>query len=213
MSNIPQGTKFHGVAPSVETVNKGSATANAWRDAYTIDDMVNYFGVKGLFTQIEHGPVVNDTTDELTIIGNGLGSLSIPANGFVRGNTFKCYLEGSLSSLNNADLTINIRENGNILATTGAMSLVSTSGNFYQMEITFVIRQIGAAGTAEIMTSGAFNYTKTSNNSPEVIGFEQDNTTTFDTTTDSTLDITAQWGASDPANSIDTHVLTLQRVF
>ena len=213
MGNIPQGTKFHGVDPSVETVNKGSATANALRDAYTIDDMVNYFGVKGLFTQIEHGPVVENTTDELTIIGNGLGSLSIPANGFVRGNTFKCYLEGSLSSLNNADLTINIRENGNILATTGAMSLVSTSGNFYQMEITFVIRQIGAAGTAEIMTSGAFNYTKTSNNSPEVIGFEQDNTTTFDTTTDSTLDITAQWGAANASNSIDTHVLTLQRVF
>jgi|DEB0MinimDraft_6_1074348.scaffolds.fasta_scaffold13216_5 hypothetical protein len=213
MSNIPQGTKFHGVDPSVETVNKGSATANALRDAYTIDDMVNYFGVKGLFTQIEHGPVVENTTDELTVIGNGLGSLSIPANGFVRGNTFKCYLEGSLSSLNNANLTINIRDNGNILATTGAMSLVSTSGNFYQMEITFVIRQIGAAGTAEIMTSGAFNYTKTANNSPEVIGFEQDNATTFDTTTDSTLDITAQWGAADPANSIDTHVLTLQRIF
>lgn len=213
MSNIPQGTKFHGVDPSVETVNKGSATANALRDAYTIDDMVNYFGTKGLFSQTEDGPVVENTTDELTIIGNGLGSLSIPANGFVRGNTFKCYLEGSLSSLNNADLTINIRDNGNVLATTGAMSLVSTSGNFYQMEITFVIRQIGAAGTAEIMTSGAFNYTKTSNNSPEVIGFEQDNTTTFDTTTDSTLDITAQWGAADPDNSIDTHVLTLQRVF
>jgi hypothetical protein len=48
---------------------------------------------------------------------------------------------------------------------------------------------------------------------PEVIGFEQDNTTTFDTTTDSTLNITAQWGAADPANSIDTHALTLQRVF
>ncbi len=213
MSDIPAGTKFHGVDPSVETVNKGSATANALRDAYTIDDMVNYFGVKGLFTQIEHGPVVENTTDELTIIGNGLGSLSIPANGFVRGNTFKCYLEGSLSSLNNADLTINIRDNGNILATTGAMSLVSTSGNFYQMEITFVIRQIGAAGTAEIMTSGAFNYTKTANNSPEVIGFEQDNTTTFDTTTDSTLNITAQWGAASASNSIDTHVLTLQRIF
>jgi len=29
---IPAGTKFHGVDPSVETVNKGSATANALRD-------------------------------------------------------------------------------------------------------------------------------------------------------------------------------------
>jgi hypothetical protein len=81
------------------------------------------------------------------------------------------------------------------------------------MNITFVIREVGTAGTAEIMTSGSFNYTKISNNRSEVIGFEQDNTTTFDTTTDSILNITAQWGAASASNSIDTHVLTLQRVF
>lgn len=211
--SIPQGTKFHGVAPSVDTANRGSATANARRDAYTIDQMVDYIGSRGLFTQIADSTPVTDTTDELTIIGDGLGSLFVPANGFVRGNTFRVYMEGNLSSLNNAELTINIRDNGNVLATTGAMTLVSTSGNFYQMEITFVIREVGAAGTAEIMTSGTFNYTKTSNNNPEVIAFEQLNDTTFDTTSLSTLDITAQWGAADALNSIDTHVLTLQRVF
>ena len=124
--SIPAGTKFHGVAPSVETVNKGSATANALRDAYTIDDMVNYFGTKGLFSQIEDGPVVSNTTDELTIIGNGEGSLSVPANGFAVGNSFRAYIEGDLSSLNNAELTINIRDNGNILATTGPMLRMET---------------------------------------------------------------------------------------
>jgi hypothetical protein len=213
MGNIPQGTKFHGVAPSVETVNKGSATANAWRDAYTIDDMVNYFGTRGIFSQTEDGPVVSDTTDELTIIGNGEGSLSVPANGFSKGNTFRVYIEGDLSSLNNTDLTINIRENGNILATTGAMSLVSTSGNYYYLDVNFVIRQVGEAGTAELMTSGIFQYTKSANDTPEVIGFNNLNSTTFDTTTDSTLNITAQWGAADPSNSIDAHILILQRVF
>jgi len=39
MSDIPAGTKFHGVDPSVETVNKGSATANALRDVYTIEQL------------------------------------------------------------------------------------------------------------------------------------------------------------------------------
>ena len=213
MSNIPQGTKFHGVAPSVETVNKGSATANAWRDAYTIDDMVNYIGAKGLFSQTEDGPAVANTTDELTIIGNGEGSLSVPANGFANGNTFRAYVEGDLSSLNNAELTINIRDNGNILATTGPMTLVTTSGNYYYLDVNFVIRQVGEAGTAELMTSGMFQYTKTANNAPEVIGFNNLNSTTFDTTTDSTLNITAQWGAADPSNSIDAHILILQRVF
>lgn len=36
---IPQGTKFHGVAPSVDTVNKGSAQVNALRDAYTLEQI------------------------------------------------------------------------------------------------------------------------------------------------------------------------------
>ena len=213
MSNIPQGTKFHGVAPSVDTVNKGSATANAWREAYTIDDMVNYIGAKGLFSQTEDGPSVTDTTDELTMIGNGEGNLSVPANGFIKGNSFRAYIEGDLSSLNNAELTINIRENGNILATTGPMTLVTTSGNYYYLDITFVVREIGGAGVASLMTSGVFQYTKTANNTPETIGFNNLNNTTFDTTTLSTLDITAQWGAADPSNSIDAHTLTLQRIF
>ena len=37
--SIPSGTKFHGVAPGVETENKGSALANAGRDAYTIEEI------------------------------------------------------------------------------------------------------------------------------------------------------------------------------
>lgn len=213
MSDIPAGTKFHGVDPSVETVNKGSATANALRDAYTIDDMVNYIGAKGLFSQTEDGPSVTDTTDELTMIGNGEGNLSVPANGFIKGNSFRAYIEGDLSSLNNAEITINIRENGNILATTGPMTLVTTSGNYYYLDITFVVREIGVAGVASLMTSGVFHYTKTANNTPESIGFNNLNNTTFDTTTLSTLDITAQWGAADPSNSIDAHILTLQRIF
>ena len=49
---IPIGTKFHGVSPDVNTENKGSSQSNSMRDAYTIDDMVNYFGSKGLYTQI-----------------------------------------------------------------------------------------------------------------------------------------------------------------
>lgn len=213
MTNIPAGTKFHGVDASVDTKDRKSATLNALSEAYTIDDMVNYIGAKGLFSQTEDGPAVANTTDELTIIGGGEGSLSVPANGFTKGNSFRAYIEGDISSLNNAELTINIRDNGNILATTGPMTLVTTSGNYYYLDITFVVREIGAAGVASLMTSGVFQYTKTANNTPETIGFNNLNNTTFDTTTLSTLDITAQWGAADPANSIDAHIFTLQRIF
>ncbi len=42
MSTIPTGTKFHGVAPSVDTVDKGSALIDTLREAYTIDDIASY---------------------------------------------------------------------------------------------------------------------------------------------------------------------------
>ena len=35
---IPAGTKFHGVAASVDTINRGSSIANSNRDAYAIED-------------------------------------------------------------------------------------------------------------------------------------------------------------------------------
>ena len=35
---IPAGTKFHGVAPGVDTADLGSATVQTLRDAYTIED-------------------------------------------------------------------------------------------------------------------------------------------------------------------------------
>lgn len=38
---IPDGTKFHGVAPFVNTKNKGSKQANAMRDAYTIEQIAS----------------------------------------------------------------------------------------------------------------------------------------------------------------------------
>jgi hypothetical protein len=39
MAIIPDGTKFHGVSPFVDTQNKGSAQANAMRDAYTLEEL------------------------------------------------------------------------------------------------------------------------------------------------------------------------------
>ena len=52
---IPAGTKFHGVAPSVDTENKGSTQANAMRDAYTIEEIASV-GTSDVYS-------INATTD------------------------------------------------------------------------------------------------------------------------------------------------------
>ena len=53
--SIPSGTKFHGVASSVDTENKGSASANTMRDAYTIEELsqfVNEYILNNSITRI-----------------------------------------------------------------------------------------------------------------------------------------------------------------
>ena len=52
---IPEGTKFHGVAPFVDTKNKGSEQANAMRDVYTIEQLskfVNEYILNNSITRI-----------------------------------------------------------------------------------------------------------------------------------------------------------------
>lgn len=52
---IPEGTKFHGVAPFVDTKNKGSEQANAMRNVYTIEQLskfVNEYILNNSITRI-----------------------------------------------------------------------------------------------------------------------------------------------------------------
>jgi hypothetical protein len=46
---IPAGTKFHGVAPSVDTVDRGSASRDALRDVYTIEE-IGAVGTSDVYT-------------------------------------------------------------------------------------------------------------------------------------------------------------------
>ena len=51
---VPPGTKFHGVAPGVETENKGSKLKNDQRNVYTIEEMGGSF-TEDIQYQLENG--------------------------------------------------------------------------------------------------------------------------------------------------------------
>jgi hypothetical protein len=81
---IPPGTKFHGVAPGVETENKGSSTRNAERDVYTIEEFGG--GGGGVFdTDILYNLTNGHTFGRLS--GNGtypVGESGITVTDFIR---------------------------------------------------------------------------------------------------------------------------------
>jgi hypothetical protein len=167
----------------------------------------------GLFSQTSDSVAVTNTTVESSLISTGVGTLSVPANGFQVGAAYIAYLSGVMSSQNNATMEIHLRSNGFILADTDPMILSATTGKFWELHVNFVIRAIGGGGVAAIVTSGRFSYNKDSGNTPESLGFSDVNNTTFDTTINNTLTVTATWGNASLSNSIQTRIFNLYRVY
>lgn len=177
-------------------------------DQYVPDSMDG-----GLFAQTGDSTEITNTTVETTMINGGVGVLYVPSNNFRVGDSFIASMRGNISNLNNETIQIKIKANNNIIADTGLITLVSTLNNHYEISINFTVRKIGVSSVAKLMTTGSLIYNKSSNNSPERIGFDSLNETTFDTTVDNMLDITAQWGSASTDNSIDTHTFNLYKIF
>jgi hypothetical protein len=167
----------------------------------------------GLFSQTSDSVAVTNTTVESSLISTGVGTLSVPANGFQVGAAYIAYFSGVMSSQNNATMEIHLRSNGFVLANTDSMILSATTGKFWELHVNFVIRAVGGGGVAAIVTSGRFSYNKNSGNNPESLGFSDVNNTTFDTTVNNTLAVTATWGNASPSNSIQTRIFNLYRVY
>lgn len=167
----------------------------------------------GLFAQTSDSIPVTNTLTESSLIDGGVGTLTVPANGFKVGDSFVASLSGKISSLNNDGLTIRVRSNGIILGTTISILMPATTNKIWDLEIHFTIRSIGGPGVASLLSSGTFTFSKDASNSFEGGDFSTLNNTTFDTTITNTLNITAQWSIADPGDSIYTQYFTLSKIF
>lgn len=167
----------------------------------------------GFYSQTADSTTITNTTTETTLIGSGVGSLSVPANTFKVGNAYIVRMGGVLNSQNNTPIEIKLKSGSIILGTTGLISLNASTTNIWQMDITFVIRAIGIAGVANIKSHFIFSYEENSNDKFSSKGIDTNNNTTFDTTILNTLDITATWGVASPINQIHSTVLNLNKMF
>ena len=79
---IPDGTKFHGVAPEVDTVDRGSASVDRLREAYTIGDIRQTSAVPFFVTATPGGSLTytepNNTIDVSWSGGPGTYTITIP---------------------------------------------------------------------------------------------------------------------------------------
>jgi len=167
----------------------------------------------GLFSQTGNSTPITATTTELTLIDGGVGTLSVPANGFKVGDAFRAEFGGLMSAQNGNTIRVRVKSGVVTLADSGPLTMPGITNQVWLMSINFNIRKIGAAGVAEIVTLGNLHVLKASSGTQEGFGFNTVNNTTFDTTTPNTLDVTAQWSSNNANNSIYSDLFVLNKIY
>ena len=143
---IPAGTKFHGVAPSVDTTDRGSATVRPLRDVYTIEE-INAAGTSDVYTlnASTDGDNVDlnldavsggDSTVQLTA-GSGIGLSQSGGNNVTIDNTLNNV--GGVAVLEPEFMTVG----------PGGSSTITTSKNL--VDLTWV----GGSGTHDLTLPSA----------------------------------------------------------
>lgn len=167
----------------------------------------------GLYAQTANSTPVTNTTVETTLINGGVGTLSVPANGFSVGDSFRAIMAGVLNTTNNQTIRIRVKAGSIVLLDSGAQPITNITNDVFSLNIDFTIRQLGAAGVASIVSLGTFHYVKTVNGVIEGFSFNTVNNTTFSTTVSNTLNITVQWGAANAGNSIYSDIFILNKTY
>jgi len=167
----------------------------------------------GLYAQTSLSTPIVNTNVEASLLGAGVGSLTVPANGFRVGDSFTAKMCGKFSSLNNANLEISIKSNSNVIAAIPVLTLTASTDVVFDLIVDFTVAAVGPLTVASLHANGMFTYNKSSNSNYIGTNFLVIDDTDFDTTIINTLDITAKWGAASLSNSIQSQNFNLFRIF
>ena len=167
----------------------------------------------GLYAQTANSTPITGTNVESSLIGSGLGTLSVPANTFKVGDSFVAKLYGHITCVGTATIQIRIKSGSVLLADTGIITLDVTTNKHWNIEVNFTIRSLGNASVGSIVSAGLFSYIKNSGLNFEGANFVSLNNTTFDTTILNTLSITAQWNTNNAGNNIYSDIFVLNKIY
>jgi hypothetical protein len=161
--------------------------------------------INGLYSQTAVQTVAN-TNVETTLIGAGVGSLSVPANYFTTGMAFR-YSTGGVfrDAANNTTFRFRLRNSG-VLFDSGLLILPNiTVSTPWNIDTTF-----SYVGGTTLITNFNFQY----NAGSDARGFtSQNSNNTFNTTIPNTLNFTVQWTVANANNTITTNYGVLEKIY
>ena len=166
------------------------------------------FKLFGLYAQTVQSATVTNTTTETSIIGSGVGGLTVSPNVFQVGDSYHGKVGGVISNQNGDEITIRIKTGTTILATTGLITLERATTQGWECELDFTIAAIGSTGT--ICTNGNFAYNR---NTGSLEGFVFQDVQPLDTTVANSLDITVEWNQAKTQDQIYSANFVLYKTY
>jgi hypothetical protein len=167
----------------------------------------------GLFAQTVRSTPIANTIIESSLIGTGVGTLIVPANGFAVGDSFALKMCGNVSCANNETIHVRIKSNGIVIGDLGVFQMKIATNKFFELVVDFTITKIGGAEVAELFVNGQYSYNQNANTQLDGSNFALVSNTTFDTTITNTLTVTGQWGLANVANSIQSQNFVLTKTY
>lgn len=165
---------------------------------------------QGLFSQTADATVANTIT-ETSIIGTGIGSVTLPANALTVGKVINVLGGGIFSTTGlTPSLTVKVKLGSTVLATVAISDLLgSATGAPFQFNLMIVPRSTGVSGSVQI--TGNINYSSTTLTGRGFARLDNGGTAiTVDTTISQAFDATGTWSAASASNSVITKNVTLE---
>lgn len=151
-------------------------------------------GTRLLFSQTVDKTVANTVTPT-DLFSTGIGSVTIPANTFEVGTAVRLYMTGHISTTGTPTIEYSVELGGSELASTGAHTLGSGITNVgWRLFADIVCRAFPVAGSFVI--SG---FIRIGDDLPGLVNIS---TTTLDLASALQLEVLAEWGTADAANTI-----------
>jgi len=182
---------------------------------------INYISSNsyGLYSQTGSSAPVSGSASNFptsgSLLDGGVGTLTVPANGFKVGDSFQSKLAGKINILNGHTLDIQFKSDGITLVDTGEVTMAkSTDGQNWALDVTFIIQNTGSAGVASILSTGQLTVRKDAAGETVTEIFSDINNTTFDTTIENTLSVQAILDSACIASeNIYSELFILYKVF
>jgi hypothetical protein len=189
-----------------------SAGAIVWPDGTSQSTATVTSGASLRFVSSATTTITNTVT-ETTLIGSGTGSLTLPANYFTVGKTFRITVLGYFTtpaSPDNVTIKLKFGANNLIAKTVSTLTASETSAPF-TMTMYIMCAATGASGSLNV--SGEMEYPSTTSNpsTRSVLRLNNPGTAlTVDTTVSGALNITATYASTTVTNSITAYQVLVE---